>query len=521
MLHSPSHQSPNPNPIWDEQRWIIYIRQALDHEDDLDQESHIPVSIFNVPKFLMRTSPESYVPQLVALGPYHHSRPELYEMEMHKLSTAKRSQKASPGLKLHNLVDQLSRAEHMFRASYHKFLNLNGETLAWMVAVDSCFLLDFLQRKTGSGRKTGLHDAILRDIVMLENQIPLFSLKKTLAFISGSTDGVDDRLYAMAVGLCTDSSPLMIQESNGVDQINKSAHLLEFLYNMILPHLQESFETELDNDEEGPNKAAPAKTGPFSLIKRLVLSKPVNIILTLPWKIISNLPGILMLKQVEYFCFSRNTGDQNNNNNNSNHLLMDEITIPSVTELSNAGIEFARTDKGIPGIDFDKETATFHLPSLSVDVNTEVVMRNLVAYEACGDASQPLIFTRYTELMNGIIDSEDDARILREKGIVWNYLKSDQDVADLWNGMSRSIRMTKVPLLDRVIEDVNSYYDGRWKVRIAKFVSRYVFGSWQSITLMAASMLLFFHKESEKEKNERKEKECQRRIAACAIFLQK
>ncbi|KAG6413284.1 hypothetical protein SASPL_125992 [Salvia splendens] len=270
----------------------------------------------------------------------------------------------------------------------------------------------------------------------------------------------------MAAGLCRDSSPLMIQEPNDVDQINKSAHLLEFIYSLILPRFHESFETGLDDDEEGPNKAVPAKTGRFSLIKRLVLSKPVTIILTLPWKIISNLPGILMLKQ--------------------------EIAIPSVTELSNAGIEFAGTDKGIPGIDFDKETATFHLPSLSVDVNTEVVMRNLVAYEACGDASRPLIFTRYAELMNGIIDCEDDARILREKGIVWNYLKGDQDVADLWNGMSRSIRMTKVPFLDRIIEDVNSYYDGRWKVRIGKFVSRYVFGSWQSITFMAASMLLFF-----------------------------
>ncbi|KAL1554128.1 putative UPF0481 protein [Salvia divinorum] len=496
MLLSPPHQS--PNPIWDEQRWIIYIRQALDYEDDLDQESHIPVSIFNVPKTLMRTSPESYVPQLVALGPYHHSRPELYEMEMYKLSTAKRSQKASPGLKLHNLVDQLSRAEHRFRASYHKFLNLNGETLAWMMAVDSCFLLDFLQRKSGSpalnsGRKLGLHDALLRDIVKLENQVPLFSLKKTLEFMSGSSDGADDSsLYVMAVGLCRDSSPLMIQESNDVDQINKSAHLLEFLYNLIFPRFHESFEITLDDDEQGPDKA---KTGPFSFIKSLVLSKPVTIILTLPWKLISNLPGILMLKQVEYFCFSRNTEGQNDNNNNSDHighLLMEEIAIPSVTELSNAGIEFVRTDKGISGIDFDKETATFHLPSLSVDVNTEVVMRNLVAYEACGDTLLPLIFTRYTELMNGIIDSEEDAKLLREKGIVLNYLKSDQDVADLWNGMSMSIRMTKVPFLDRVIEDVNRYYNGRWKVRIGKLVRRYVFGSWQSITLMAASMLLFF-----------------------------
>lgn len=92
--------------------------------------------------------------------------------------------------------------------------------------------------------------------------------------------------------------------------------------------------------------------------------------------------------------------------------------------------------------------------------------------------------------MNGIIDTEEDARVLRERGIILNRLKSDGDVAKLWNGMSRSVRLTKVPFLDKAIEDVNKYYNGRWKVKMGNLMKQYVFGSWRFLTVLAAIMLL-------------------------------
>ncbi|GJT79289.1 putative UPF0481 protein [Tanacetum coccineum] len=57
--------------------------------------------------------------------------------------------------------------------------------------------------------------------------------------------------------------------------------------------------------------------------------------------------------------------------------------------------------------------------------------------------------------MNGIINTEEDATFFRERGIVVNQLKSDQEIANLWNGMSKSVKLTKVPKMDKVIEDVN------------------------------------------------------------------
>lgn len=104
--------------------------------------------------------------------------------------------------------------------------------------------------------------------------------------------------------------------------------------------------------------------------------------------------------------------------------------------------------------------------------------------------SGPLVFTRYTELMNGIIDTKEDVRLLRKNSIIDNRMKSDKEVADVWNGMSRSLRLTKVPFLDKVIRDVNRYRDSRRKVRVQKFLKKYVFGSWPILTLLAAILLI-------------------------------
>ncbi|WVZ05788.1 hypothetical protein V8G54_019134, partial [Vigna mungo] len=127
-------------------------------------------------------------------------------MERYKISSAKRFQEQLQNLKLEHIVHQLMKLEERIRACYHRYLNFNGETLMWMVAIDASFLLEFLQVYTiqdetmmipgvssrmshlmdYAGRRIA-HNEILKDIVMLENQIPLFVLRKMLEFKFSST----------------------------------------------------------------------------------------------------------------------------------------------------------------------------------------------------------------------------------------------------------------------------------------------------------------------------------------------
>jgi hypothetical protein len=523
---------------FDELKWVIQIRRTL--EEELEYDSEVPVSIFNVPKALMASDPDSYTPQQVALGPYHYWRPELYEMQRYKLAAAKRSQKQLQSLNFQTLVDQLIKFDPRIRACYHKYLDFNGETLAWMMAIDASFLLEFLQIyaiKKGkviarvssrmshlvdyAGRKSA-HNTILKDMVMLENQIPLFVLRKMLEFQFPSLEAADDMLLSMLVGLCKELSPFkLVEDLPKIPVPAECAHLLDFLYHMIVPKLEEPSEIievvvdDQNQDMQGKEKSSSNSSyvkqfldviwnmlsklnrGPISLIKKVLVSRPVKVILKLPWTILSNLPGFTILKQpVEYFFFSQEKEEvkpENEtsglNNNISKPPSVEEITIPSVSDLSKAGFHFLPTNGTISTITFDIKKVTIYLPTVGLDVNTEVILRNLVAYEA-SNASGPLVFTRYTELMNGIIDTEEDVKLLRERGIILNRLKSDEEVANLWNGMSKSIRLTKVPFLDKVIEDVNKYYNGRWSVKAGKFLKLYVFGSWQFLTLLAAILFL-------------------------------
>lgn len=211
----------------------------------------------------------------------------------------------------------------------------------------------------------------------------------------------------------------------------------------------------------------------------------------MPWNIITKIPVLKMLKEpIEHIFMRQGKEDAKLENDNVvRPPLIEELTVPSVTLLSKSGLRFVPTDGGICSTHFDVKTHTLSLPRVNLDVNTDIILRNMVAYESC-NAAGPLVFTRYTEFMNGIVDTPDDAKFLREKGIIFNRLKSDEEVANFCNGMSRSVKLTKVPFLDKVVEDVNKYYNGRWKVKAEKCIRSYVYGSWRILTVLACIVLL-------------------------------
>ncbi|XP_031092745.1 putative UPF0481 protein At3g02645 [Ipomoea triloba] len=541
-MSSSSNQSKtittNSNLHQDESKWVIHIQKTLERE--LEEETEINVSIFGVPKTLMVYDPECYVPQRVAIGPYHYTNPELHEMERHKLDAAKIFQRQLRTIKLHSLAEEMMKVESRIRLSYDRQLSLRTETLAWMMAVDASFLLEFLKVyavKEGklmaamisskmshlvdlAGKKSS-HNALLRDIIMLENQIPFFVLRKMLEPQCQSPEASDDLLLTMLMGLSKDLSPFKMADDSAVVPMAEATHLLGYLFESIVPEMEgEHVEIEIDGGGEVKEKKdgeededllknsgyvksaftqvwailSKLNRGPARALKRLSSLAPVKTVLLMPWNAITNLPGLNVMKgpiESMFSCGKNPEDDEKSDakDNADKPPSIEEITIPSVTELANAGVRFVPTNKGILSVEFDTKTFTLYLPVVSLDINSEVVLRNLVAYEAC-IAKGPLVLARYTEFMNGIVDTEEDAKFLREKGIILNHLKSDSEVANLWNGMNKSVRLTKVAFLDKVIDNVNKYYNCRWNVKTKRFMKSYIFGSWQFLTFLATIVLL-------------------------------
>ncbi|XP_040377710.1 putative UPF0481 protein At3g02645 [Oryza brachyantha] len=218
-----------PNLQFDEAQWIIRIRRILD-EEEVEVHDSQPISIFDVPKPLLRTKPEAYTPQLVALGPYHHRREELRDMEMYKLSAARRAQALLPaGMNFQHLVAVFSTLQYQIRAHYHRHLGIGNDALAWMMAIDVSFLLEFLQTFCPSDgqravpqripsrmshvvdpcRRTSSHGMVLHDVVMLENQVPLFLLLRAMEMRSSSRAAAESALGSMVSGFFQEKDSMM------------------------------------------------------------------------------------------------------------------------------------------------------------------------------------------------------------------------------------------------------------------------------------------------------------------------
>ncbi|KAG2402133.1 putative UPF0481 protein [Vigna angularis] len=161
------------------------------------------------------------------------------------------------------------------------------------------------------------------------------------------------------------------------------------------------------------------------------------------------------------------------------------VTIQSVTELDGAGFHF-KPAKSIKDIKFDAGKKELFLPVIELNENSEVIMRNLVAYESL-TRSTYLIFTRYIEIMRAIIDIPEDVKLLVKNEIIVTEL-SDKVVTDLFNVMSTSIKPTETPDLEEVIKKVKmKYEESHW---LQKMVTDYVYSSWKILTVIAA--LSFF-----------------------------
>ncbi|KAL6840850.1 hypothetical protein ACP4OV_029376 [Aristida adscensionis] len=507
---------------FDEERWVRRVRQSLERE--AAEALGAAAKVFDVPRVLRATRPEAYLPQHFALGPYHHCRAELRDMERYKLAAAKRAEKLfAGGCKFDHLVERLLQLNDQIRAPYHRILELSDQTLAWMMAIDTCFLLDFLEsyhRDEATdmvSSATNWINATVRDAMMLENQLPLFLFAHALHLRHAADEqAAAAALHGVLSRFIREVSPIKTSAELVVGDITKHAHMLELLYHFLVPAaavfdavdrepppmVLEEFTVDMLDPQQLPDydkvkqaclQVSSLDVAPVRFIRKNLIARPMSMASSLPGKLIGKVPllsamaplvtKLMASTDVEARLKGVNLGSI------INSPLAQEIMVPSVAQLAGCGVRFAPAPEGIAGIAFDAATATLSLPVITLDGNTEVVLRNLVAYETVA-VRGPLVVARYTELMNGIIDTAKDVKILRQSGVVVNKMKSDREAAEMWNGMCRATRLSKVPRLDAVIREVNAHRSRTAAARAQKLLKKYVFRSWRILTLLAAVVLL-------------------------------
>nr|XP_043629720.1 putative UPF0481 protein At3g02645 [Erigeron canadensis] len=466
-----------PSSIKNMQQWLNHLTKTFNNH--LQTNTYLPICIFQIPETLSSQKPASYIPQHIGLGPIHHFQTSLLhnKQKQLKLITSKniltRYKVTSDFQKV--IQEKLIVVVPLARSCYDIYFDIEDECLAWVFAIDALFLLSILLKEASDQIISPNLDSFDQDVTMVENQIPLVILVELLNEL-GSLHLSDDFdnlfLPSLLVKYCETRLPFKFTtQETLVEQIDitNRFHLLDCMYHVIvnhkLPPKNPFLRVNLANFEDVENVVQIAG-GLFPVAH--VFLQPILVLLKLPWDKISGL-------------ISKILGE--------NHTMLPEIDIPSVSKLTRIGrIEICSTLGGIHDIEFDDKKLTFCLPVIDLKSHSEVIFRNLVAYEELmfkkGNFTQ-LDFTEYVDLMCGIIDDVKDVNILRENNVIEGDM-DDEEIVKLFNGITKSgAKMDgKKSDLQTTIANVNKYYGNIPRVKVLRFIKKLFLASWKILAIL-------------------------------------
>ncbi|XP_062183253.1 UPF0481 protein At3g47200-like [Phragmites australis] len=183
--------------------WVVDVEKTLNEADASVEVSRWQRHcIYRVPACIKDLNPKAYRPQVVSLGPFHHGDAELRPMEEHKrralrhLLRRARQPLEEFAAAVEEVAEQLESAYLDLGAEW-RGSDGGRERFLEMMIVDGCFLLEVM-RAAGPGLKQNVDYApndpifsshgvlymvpyIRRDMLMLENQLPLLLLERLVA----------------------------------------------------------------------------------------------------------------------------------------------------------------------------------------------------------------------------------------------------------------------------------------------------------------------------------------------------
>ncbi|TXG70158.1 hypothetical protein EZV62_005093 [Acer yangbiense] len=171
----------------------------------------------------------------------------------------------------------------------------------------------------------------------------------------------------------------------------------------------------------------------------------------------------------------------------------DWFSCRSAKELNAAGIHF-RPSQGHKFTDVQFRSSFIligflKLPPIAVDDSTKSMLLNMVAYEACPDAPDDLGVSSYLCFMDSLIDHAEDVKELRSKGILLNFLGSDQQVADLFNQIADNL-VANPSAYAEVKNKLQRHYKSKIKIWLAEWLHTHFTSPWTVLAFVGAIFAL-------------------------------
>ncbi|KAF5938879.1 hypothetical protein HYC85_023138 [Camellia sinensis] len=279
--------------------------------------------------------------------------------------------------------------------------------------------------------------AIKHDLLLLENQLPLIVLKDlfdlTVATIPNHLPSLSDYLLSYFGNMMNPS------EQGGKNdcepKIEGVSHILHFLYNQYRegrPEQQDSPKTDFNNYDSMP----PASELEYAGVK---------------------------------FEVSTKTGDRD-------PPFMVQFDSPR-------------------GLFWCCHRASFKIPTLRISAATETLLRNLIAFEQyytgldnnTGPDRLDFYFTSYAILMDRLINTDKDVKVLEKAGVVCSCLGDREEASDMFNSLCKEIVQPRDNFyFAQTCNQAASYSKRCWPKSLAYLRRTYFAYPWTFIAFLVA-----------------------------------
>ncbi|KAL3506271.1 hypothetical protein ACH5RR_031653 [Cinchona calisaya] len=408
-------------------------QRILTKLSDLSSNTTNEPCIFKVHDSLRSNNKEAYEPKVLSIGPYHHGKPNLKKMEMHKLRYLQELLDRTGEISPYTYITALTELEDRARKCYAEDISLiSKDDFVEMMFLDGCFIIEFL-RKLYDPKLHNSDDTIFQmnwllkciatDLMLFENQVPFFILDQLFDMTLGQEEDLKHLVFHLVENLISDYGPICsIPEISAADKV---IHLLDLVHKILCS----SFAATL------------AETNGRALND---------------------------FSAVEF--------------------------IRSTSELQQSGIQFekAASVQNQSWLDITFENGKIKIPSLKVEDATESVFRNLIAYEEYMLNSQSWrCVSDYTTFLDLLIDSPRDVEKLRHHHIICNWLGDDEAVSTMFNKLGNDVTVDDLHFCySKVFKEVNKYSRKRRNVWRAHLMRNYFNNPWSIISFLAALVLL-------------------------------
>ncbi|KAL2492337.1 Plant protein of unknown function (DUF247) [Abeliophyllum distichum] len=130
------------------------------------------------------------------------------------------------------------------------------------------------------------------------------------------------------------------------------------------------------------------------------------------------------------------------------------------------------------------------IPKWVITDDTEPLFRNMIAYEYYLTGSPQRYVTDYVFFMYCLVNSPEDAKLLRRSGILSNYLGADEIVHRVINQLGKNIIISKKFSYSNIFKIVNRHCRHRRNRWMATLRRDYFSSPWALISVLAAITLL-------------------------------